>query len=235
MYELVPSPLSTAYLCATAKIYALAFAGGDYAQWLANTPDDARLHSADDIPPARLARTTLEHKHRELNPRVVFVCAVSKGEVIGYSSWLLPSSLSRSESFTAMTYRKAVEYINLFNNWVSPPKWLNQRRFNKYWKAQREFADRYLGKGKIDHTWYLRTLCVYPEHQRKGVGGELLDWGLKQAGERGEKVYLEATEAGKGLYLQKSFKELGMMVVEDGGEEVVDTCMLWTPSKPKQI
>ena len=74
----------------------------------------------------------------------------------------------------------------------------------------------------------MKILCVHPGFQRKGIGAKLLDWGLKHARERGEKVYVEASEFGKGLYSKKGFKELGEIVL--GDMEVVLPCMIWDPA-----
>ena len=65
--------------------------------------------------------------------------------------------------------------------------------------------------------WYLKILCVHPGFQRRGVGAILLDWGLNHARERGEKVYLESSEYGKGLYMKKGFKEVGEIVLGEQG------------------
>jgi hypothetical protein len=62
----------------------------------------------------------------------------------------------------------------------------------------------------------------------RGVAGILIDWGLNQARERGEGVYVEADgEAGKGLYFTKGFKVVGLLVVGEKDDQLVDTCMLW--------
>jgi GNAT superfamily N-acetyltransferase len=169
--------------------------------------------------------------HRELNPRCILVCALSEGRVIGYAVWIVPVCLSRSETFGQFIYRKAIGYKDAIENWLFPPIFRNQARRNKYRKVRTEYEDRFLGKGKCDEMWYLLALAVHPDFQRKGVGGELLQWGLKQAQDRGEKVYLEATEAGFGLYSKKGFDIVGMMVVRDKEDEMAGRCMLWTPSQ----
>src|SRR5277367_2147592 len=231
MLQLQATPLPPLYFPGIVEIYTLAFAGGNYARWMAKTPADGIVETADDIPPSRLQKTMREIIHQEWNPRVVLVCALSDGKVIGYSLWILPACLSRTETLPQFIYRKAMEHKDSIEDWLFPQNWRNQRRFIKFCKAQAECADNFLGKGRLDETWYLKILAVHPEFQRRGVGGELLDWGLKQAQERGENIYLESSEVATGFYLKKGFKVLGMMVVEDKGDELIDTCMLWTPSK----
>jgi len=75
----------------------------------------------------------------------------------------------------------------------------------------------------------LHVLVVHPRFQRKGVGATLLDWGLEKARARGEKVYLEATNFGEGLYLKKGFKEVGFMILGNNGD-IQMPCMLWDPT-----
>jgi ribosomal protein S18 acetylase RimI-like enzyme len=70
---------------------------------------------------------------------------------------------------------------------------------------------------------------VHPDFQRRGVGSALLDWGLSHARFQGEKVYLEASEFGKGLYLKNGFKKVGELVVDEEGDRAMFTYMLWDP------
>jgi GNAT superfamily N-acetyltransferase len=39
--------------------------------------------------------------------------------------------------------------------------------------------------GPRSESWYLECLAVHPEHQKKGQGRTLVDWGLRQAREEG--------------------------------------------------
>ena len=85
--------------------------------------------------------------------------------------------------------------------------------------------------GKIDEMWYLRILAVHSGFQRKRFGCILLDWGLNLARKRGEKVYLEASPSGKGLYLKKGFQVVGDLILEDEGKEGISIpCMVWDPA-----
>ena len=48
-----------------------------------------------------------------------------------------------------------------------------------------------------------------PNHQRKGIGRLLLDWGVEQARREGRDVYLVSMPAGRALYLGAGFQEIG--------------------------
>lgn len=185
------------------------------------------MNSVDDIPSFRMYRMIRDHSHRELKPGILVVCALIDGQVVGFASWSLPKKLWRSETLAEAIYRKMIEYKDNLEDWIFPSRWHNLSKHEKFKRLQKESVEKYLGS-KIDETWYLKILCVHPEFQRKGVGTKLLDWGLERARERRQKVYLEATEFGVTLYINKGFKELGEIVL--GNREVVLPCMIWDPT-----
>lgn len=53
---------------------------------------------------------------------------------------------------------------------------------------------------------YLHVLAVHPDHQRKGIGRKLLQWGLDEADKLGLIAYLEASVDGRHLYETTGFK-----------------------------
>ncbi|MCJ1377857.1 hypothetical protein MMC17_000953 [Xylographa soralifera] len=54
----------------------------------------------------------------------------------------------------------------------------------------------------------LGLLDTHPDHQRRGAGGMLVQWGTDIADEAGLPCYLEATSAGHHLYDRKGFKDV---------------------------
>ena len=220
-------PFSSAYFRQTAIVQCLAFSNSAVSRWSFLTPQDAIMNSVDDIPSFRMCRMIRDHAHRELRPGKLLVCALIDGQVVGFASWGLPKRIWRSETLAEAIYRKVIEYKDNLEDWIFPSRWHNLSKQEKLKRSQEESMEKYLGS-KIDETWYLKLLCVHPEFQRKGVGTKLLDWGLERARERGQKVYLEATEFGIALYINKGFKELGEIVL--GDREVVLPCMIWDPA-----
>ena len=173
--------------------------------------------------------------HRELDPKAVMVVALIDGEIVGLAIWLVPTPLQRSESLAEAIYRKSIEYKDALEDWMWPSYWIIPEKWAAFTQAQKQAADNHLGKGKIDEMWYLNILAVRPGYQRRGVGAALLDWGLKHARQRGEKVYLEASPTGMGLYLKKGFRVVGELELQDPGNRFVAPCMLWDPeSAPSQ-
>ncbi len=59
--------------------------------------------------------------------------------------------------------------------------------------------------------WLLDTL---PNHQRRGAGSMLLEWGTREADQAGLFCYLEASPAGYPLYQRYGFLDINEMVVD---------------------
>ncbi|KAI9675729.1 MAG: hypothetical protein M1817_001096 [Caeruleum heppii] len=79
---------------------------------------------------------------------------------------------------------------------------------------------------KVAEFWHLMILGVSPTHQRRGVGGMLVDQGLALAQEEGVPAVLEATSVGRGLYKKKGFREYSWMRVKEG---IDGPTFIWEP------
>jgi GNAT superfamily N-acetyltransferase len=222
------SPLPSEFFRQTAIMQCLAFADSTISRWWSPTPKDAELNTVDDIQSFRLSRVTRDHKHRELQPGVIVVCAVIDNQAVGCAAWRPPKRLWKSETLAEMLYRKVIESKDALEDWLFPSWWYILPRRAELERLQLECMDKFLGLKAIDEMWYLKILCVHPGFQRRGIGAILLDWGLNHARERGEKVYLEASHYGKGLYAKKGFKDVGNLIAGENNE-VVLPCMLWDP------
>lgn len=225
--SLFVTPFEPFFYPQIAEIHCLACSVTRLTRWKSSTPANSATR-VEQIPPPMLKKTLRDYLHQALDPRIILVAAVAAGQVVGIAKWSVPACLSRSETIFESTYRKAVEFKDYFEDWVSPPRWMSGNCVKQYSKAQKACAESFLGSGKLDKVWYLKSLAVHPSFQRKGIGSALMDWGLRKAGSRGEMVYLEASDKGKELYLRNGFVSLGELVV--GSEAfAVETCMSWTP------
>jgi ribosomal protein S18 acetylase RimI-like enzyme len=224
---LLEHPKERTYYSECAAVFLRAFSDGGFLRFISKTPEDA-VTDRDPLDPKRHKFQSKQLLHRALKPRGLLVCAIKDGKVVGYAWWDLPASLARKETIWQKIYRKTIEFKDQFNGKFFPPEWRDNGRFHAFWRAEAECEKKYLGSD-IDRAWYLDTLAVLPEYQRQGIGKMLVDYGLHRAQERGEKAYTQASEFGKGLYLQKGFKIVGDQVNSHGGVTYRNPFMVWEP------
>ncbi|KLJ11962.1 hypothetical protein EMPG_12887 [Blastomyces silverae] len=82
--------------------------------------------------------------------------------------------------------------------------------------AEKERAEAFLGAlWEMREKWlggrrhvYCALLAVHPEHQKRGIGKLLMDWGLDIGEKLQLPVYLESTKAGVPLYTKLGFERL---------------------------
>lgn len=94
-----------------------------------------------------------------------------------------------------------------------------------------EARDEIMGTGRP--FFMLNSLATHPEHQGRGAGKLLLDWGVKKADGEGLVTYLDATQVAKPIYEKQGF-HVKRVVEWDrkvwGGEGVdVHYCMIRQP------
>ncbi|KAH8703801.1 hypothetical protein BGW36DRAFT_404116 [Talaromyces proteolyticus] len=86
--------------------------------------------------------------------------------------------------------------------------------------------------GIPDERWDIEAIYVLPHHQRRGFGTTLLRWVIDRAVEEGVQMCVWSTEAGRALYLNAGFTEVGtidftdMREGNDGGQGMV-RIMTW--------
>ena len=92
--------------------------------------------------------------------------------------------------------------------------------------------------------WMLLILGTHPEHQRRGAGKLLLEWGMERAEKEGLECYLEASPAGRPMYGSFGWEMVRQMdhdytqwkKEDNGGTEkdgrvlYTGTAMVWKPS-----
>lgn len=84
--------------------------------------------------------------------------------------------------------------------------------------------------GTEKQFFMLNSLATHPDHQGRGAGKMLLDWGLKKAEKEGLVTYLDATQIARPIYERRGF-EVKRAVVWDrtvwGGKGVdIHYCMV---------
>ncbi|KAK4046032.1 hypothetical protein OIV83_006421 [Microbotryomycetes sp. JL201] len=86
------------------------------------------------------------------------------------------------------------------------------------------------GKAIPGRHWHLQILATDPAYYGKGAGSRLLLDGMRRAQEQGLAIYLDATEAGKPLYVKYGFVECAEPIALKDGSTSVQP-MVWKPAE----
>ena len=218
-----PTPVK--FFRETAILLTVAFSGDPIDRWCSVNGDEPIMEKEEDIPDDRLRKDIRGIAHEELRPNIIPVTALLDGEVAGFAVWEIPRRHWRHESFPQFVYRKTIDRMDAWNDWLYPTAGVRGDRRKLIRSLRMEHANKHLGEGKVEETWYLKTLAVLPKFQRKGVGTALMKWGMERAQLNGERLYVDASYVGKPLYLKLGFHEVGGFLVGDSGVRV--TNMLW--------
>ena|SRR5579862_852612 len=165
------------------------------------------------------------------NPQITQVFAISGDKVIGVAQWQVPPGEARFESPFERFYRQFLILSLRLHVRFFAPKWLNI----KHWEMRghgRQGKDTWeAALGEDYHECHiLDILWVTPEWQRRGVGAELIRWGLKRAGDM-EMGAVLATDLGE---MTDYYAKFGFVVFKQwryGDEDgfVERNLMRWKP------
>lgn len=93
-----------------------------------------------------------------------------------------------------------------------------------------------MGSGEF---WHLGTLVTDPQHERKGAGRMLVEWGCRRADAEGRKCSLHATPGAKKLYLACGFEVVSETEIDmrpyGGDATVLATTMMRKPGHGNTI
>jgi ribosomal protein S18 acetylase RimI-like enzyme len=95
---------------------------------------------------------------------------------------------------------------------ISPERSVDPKRLAHYLTSVVEcfpFSD-------FPNYWFLSTVAVDPSCQRRGIGQQLVEWGLQQARQENLPVGLEASIKGFGLYEKLGFRTVNKMELMPG-------------------
>ncbi|KAH8690707.1 acyl-CoA N-acyltransferase [Talaromyces proteolyticus] len=167
------------------------------------------------------------------------------GEIVGESRWVIHYE---NEALTK-TVEERVEELH------TPPLPQTRVEVNRAWVRMVAEAKRQAlkfqeaGSSRIDiresdpnkitalhKRVYLQALLVHPEHQRKGIGRKLLQWGLDEADKLGLITSLESTPEGRRLYEKAGFevvKELSLDLTPYGQTGKLPLAIMVRQPNPK--
>ncbi|TVY34582.1 hypothetical protein LCER1_G009418, partial [Lachnellula cervina] len=73
---------------------------------------------------------------------------------------------------------------------------------------------------------YLDMLCTMPEYRKLGVARLLIEWGCEKADAQGKVAYVDASDAGKPVYMKFGFEQQKPLVLELGGHSITCTSFM---------
>lgn len=165
------------------------------------------------------------------------------GEILGSARWVRRTSKDDAAAYPWMRQMSVLERAESWLRWAEF-KWEETLRTNPAvsWTRKDAFmrtivASTGFAPIRAATHWYLDSLAVAPEYQRRGIARSLVDWGLQRAeAETGERVAvgktpvpvaLISTAPGLHLYRSLGFKVVGweddsfLDVPAEGGSNMV--------------
>ncbi|KAJ5544040.1 hypothetical protein N7513_003314 [Penicillium frequentans] len=137
---------------------------------------------------------------------------------VGFAVWERSSApTNMEERFSVRTFKNRILLLGL-KFWIACQ--YIARICHKTFSLSRlqnltEELERVRGPQPIE-KWHLQFLGVSPRFQRRGVGKELLQWGIDKADQEHTPIYLEATSFGQPLYESFGFVLIDWMTLDDG-------------------
>lgn len=220
--ELSEGPLSWEELLEACHVQFAAFEGFDLDQWLRRREDPTEQDVIDSA--REKSRLQADQKYKLLVARI-------DGKIVGYTVWMVPKRCRPAPTISHTLWEYALSFQDKVSDFFfSRHPRMDPDRLKIFKNAQKESMKRIM-KDDEDRWWYLCILIIHPNYQRKGIGGKMLQWGLRQAKETGERAYLESSLAGDALYIKHGFTQNGSITIggpkAGGGKEVYLKCFVY--------
>ncbi|RPB05410.1 acyl-CoA N-acyltransferase [Choiromyces venosus 120613-1] len=187
-------------------------------------------------------------RDKVLKPKTRIILAVDEEteQIAGFAIWAREGDdpaadrwknegwiLKRLES-TLLTLQET------FTKTLSPPRKSRSEdsaALAHFGKAIEEIAATTWSREGWHIRWHLNFLGVDPSYHRRGVGGQLVNWGMQNGAKEGVICSLESSRAGRGLYEKLGFEVVDEWVPfrgfgKDGEfEGVTAPMMVWVPGR----
>ncbi|GLB34348.1 putative acetyltransferase (GNAT) domain containing protein [Lyophyllum shimeji] len=143
------------------------------------------------------------------DPKVHLLVATdpTSNQILGCARWRIPDPNGRSEMVLSDEARAKAA---LAQTSEVHPAGMNVAVYEACLKALGETRGRHVREDDI----VLELLLTHPQHQGKGVGKALLDWGVRKADQKNARIYLEATPEGYPLYRKYGWRDVGELVMD---------------------
>ncbi|KAG0124281.1 acyl-CoA N-acyltransferase [Tuber indicum] len=185
-------------------------------------------------------------RQKVLKPEVRIVLAVDEGtkDIAGYAVWVRKGHDPAADRWrNEGGILKRIEFRLLaiedkITTLLSPKsRSENPAALVRFGKAIEQAAAGTWSQEGRNIRWHLHILAVDPPWHRRGVGGLLVSWGMKNCAKEGVVCCLESSPAGRGLYEKLGFKVVDVWVPFEGPEEEFEhlaaPMMVWQPGTAK--
>lgn len=152
--------------------------------------------------------------------------AMTSGDkrIVAFSIWELPPSQRNSKQEGETRSDSATPTNNLPQSTSTERRDANPARVEKYAEEFSKAKSHFFQQPYGDKNLYLSILACHPAYQRRGIGKQLVNWGLDKAKQEGLDLTVFGSPMGSLLYRNVGFKEVGKFRVQvDGEEEFLDT------------
>ncbi|KAF6826886.1 hypothetical protein CMUS01_09233 [Colletotrichum musicola] len=148
---------------------------------------------------------------------------------VGFAVWHRTGSSPTSQSWHLNSLQKKILRLRVFFEiaYLMLTRWLSLAGFLALQSAFEKVEKQHYPPER----WRLSWLSVAPASQRRGVGRELLRWGVERGEEESVTVVLEASEMGRGLYASAGFEVVGWECFGGRWEGVRQPVMVRAPGK----
>ena len=173
-------------------------------------------------------RNSMERRgDQEIESIIGKVVHIPTGDIVGGCYWVKPAP--RSSEPTAESADALPAHLEPYPMVPLPEVEEALNRLAKGLDPQFEGkAHEFIGPDWKTNWWNLRSLGVVPEHQFKGLGTKMVQWGIELVREDARKrpglikgVWVAATAAGLKTYLKAGMKEVGDMMIDYGTDDGV--------------
>ncbi|KAM0433868.1 hypothetical protein ACHAPT_003811 [Fusarium lateritium] len=154
---------------------------------------------------------------------VMVACDNSTGDIsdaVGFAVWHRHGSSDTARSWQGDTLNKKLIRLGILLQWVYRFSLGRSVEAVSVSHAKEVVTEtRNAERLYPDERWRLAFISVSPNHQRRGIGRKLVQWGIDRSEEEGIAAVLEASDAGKPLYEKMGFVAVGKMPFDGGRKE----------------
>ncbi|KAL0640607.1 hypothetical protein Q9L58_000271 [Maublancomyces gigas] len=167
----------------------------------------------------------------------LLVAETNAGEIVGYAIWerlgddpIAQRVKAERDGIRLRLERFLVNITDRINSYIAPDPSADPIAATRLRIASNKLEKLHWDTAERKTRWHLHWLGVDPQHQRRGVGRQLAQWGLDRAIEDRVWAGIESSAVGEKLYTSMGFKVIGDRLPCIEGINM-GTVMAWEPKR----